>query len=293
MRLRLAIALTSCLLLTPVPRSCQANFHLWFIKEIYTNPSGSVQFIELFTTSDAQQFVKTNNVTLTSNSHTFTFPTDTPSPTSNHHILLATANFNLIPGGATPDYTIPSNFFSTSGDTINFASGIDVDTFASIPTDGINSLNYTSQTSSSTTSINSPRDYSGAGSTLGTGDYNSNHSVDAADYTVWRKTFNQTASPQGKGADGNFSGTIDAGDYTYWRARYGSAVPAPVPSSAAQSQNRQPSSCCLLVLSPSNYCLVPILDSRNSTRRGVTNDPSEIRRCWRNGNSIDVDSYSC
>jgi hypothetical protein len=221
MKLRLAIALTSCLLLALIPTRGEANFHLWFVKEVYTNPSGNVQFVELFTTSPGQEVLNGKTLTASANSHTFTFGSNSPTPTDSHHLLLATANFNQIPGGATPDYIIPSNFFSTSGDTLNFAGGFDIKTFASIPTDGVNSLNYTGQFSGSTTAVNSPRNYLAAGSTLGTGDYNSNHSVDAADYILWRKTFNQTASPQGKGADGNFSGTVDAGDYTYWRARYG------------------------------------------------------------------------
>src|SRR2546423_553780 len=46
------------------------------------------------------------------------------------------------------------------------------------------------------------------------GDYNQNGVVDAADYVVWRKTLNSSASPQGSGADGNGNGTIDAGDFT-------------------------------------------------------------------------------
>jgi hypothetical protein len=58
-----------------------------------------------------------------------------------------------------------------------------------------------------------------------TGDYNHNHVVDAADYTLWRKTLNGTVSPNGSGADGDSSGTIGAGDYTYWRLRFGNAAP--------------------------------------------------------------------
>jgi hypothetical protein len=52
------------------------------------------------------------------------------------------------------------------------------------------------------------------------GDYNSDASVDAADYIVWRKTFGQSAV-LGIGADGDGSGTIDDGDYTVWRANFG------------------------------------------------------------------------
>jgi hypothetical protein len=58
-----------------------------------------------------------------------------------------------------------------------------------------------------------------------TGDYNGNHTVDAGDYVVWRKTLNGSASPFGSGADGDSDGTIGPGDYTYWRARFGNAAP--------------------------------------------------------------------
>ncbi|MCA9187622.1 MAG: S8 family serine peptidase, partial [Planctomycetales bacterium] len=46
------------------------------------------------------------------------------------------------------------------------------------------------------------------------GDYNENHMVDAADYTVWKDTFGSTADLR---ADGNANGTIDAADYTIWK----------------------------------------------------------------------------
>jgi len=57
-----------------------------------------------------------------------------------------------------------------------------------------------------------------------TGDYNHNNVVDAADYVIWRRTLNQSASPSGSGADGNSNGMIDSGDYTHWRARFGNVV---------------------------------------------------------------------
>ena len=73
-----------------------------------------------------------------------------------------------------------------------------------------------------------------------TGDYNANGTVDAADYVVWRDTLNQSAAPQGSGADGNANGTIDAGDYSYWRERFGNIIGgsgtgavAPVPEPTA------------------------------------------------------------
>jgi hypothetical protein len=55
------------------------------------------------------------------------------------------------------------------------------------------------------------------------GDYNQNGVVDAADYVLWRKTLNSSASPQGSGADGNGDGTVNAGDYTFWRQNFSHA----------------------------------------------------------------------
>ena len=46
------------------------------------------------------------------------------------------------------------------------------------------------------------------------GDYNADGTVDDADYTVWKKTYQSTIDLR---ADGNKNGVIDIGDYTVWR----------------------------------------------------------------------------
>ena len=51
------------------------------------------------------------------------------------------------------------------------------------------------------------------------GDYNQNGLVDAADYTVWRDTLNQTG--EDLAADGDDSGTVDQGDYNVWKGNFG------------------------------------------------------------------------
>jgi hypothetical protein len=57
------------------------------------------------------------------------------------------------------------------------------------------------------------------------GDYNLNHSVDAADYVLWRKT-NGTSVPQPfGGADGDGNSVVNANDYTVWRSRFGNTSP--------------------------------------------------------------------
>ena len=143
-------------------------------------------------------------------------------------MLLATSGFGAIPGGATPNYTIPSNFFSVTGDTINFGPGANIRTFASIPTDGVMSLNYTATGVLSITA-NSPRNHANQGMSVSLpppdGDYNNDDVVDAADYVVWRRNFGAAATPGASGADGDEDGTIDDDDYNFWRARFGNVVP--------------------------------------------------------------------
>ena len=51
------------------------------------------------------------------------------------------------------------------------------------------------------------------------GDYNSDGTVDAADYVVWRKSLDQTG--MGLAADGNRDEIVDGGDYDIWRAYFG------------------------------------------------------------------------
>jgi hypothetical protein len=61
------------------------------------------------------------------------------SPTANKRVLIATAGFDGL-GLVTPDYVIPNGFLRTDGGTLNFA-GVDLVTYASLPTDGVNAIN--------------------------------------------------------------------------------------------------------------------------------------------------------
>lgn len=131
--------------------SAHAAFHLWQMKEVFSNASGSVQFIEMFDQNSFENSV--GGFTVTSNSDgvikTFTFPSSLVGETMNHHMLIATSNFAALSGAPTPDFTFagggaPTPFFnpsatniaitfSGSGDALNF-------TGASLPKDGIHSL---------------------------------------------------------------------------------------------------------------------------------------------------------
>ena len=201
----------------------QASFHLWKFSEFYSNADGSVQFIEMLDPSNFEDLVGGKTITSLSTGKTFTFANNlSTTSTANHRLLIATPGFSALPHGVTPDFTLPSaNFFNPAGDTLNFAGGFDVRTFASVPTDGIMSRIYPSNT----LATNSPTNFAGQTDTLNlatpTGDYNANGVVDAADYVVWRNTSGQSGVTPGTAADGNSSGAIDAGDYDYWRARFG------------------------------------------------------------------------
>jgi hypothetical protein len=58
---------------------------------------------------------------------------------------------------------------------------------------------------------------------FGTGDYNHDHVVNAADYTVWRNSLGQVGS--GLPADGNLNGIIDDSDYDVWKMNFGTVTP--------------------------------------------------------------------
>jgi hypothetical protein len=214
-------------------QAARADFHFWYIKEIFSNYDGSVQFIELFTTAAGQgNLAPAHSISSTSNS--FPFPTDLAGVTTNRHMLLATAGFGSIAGGAVPNYVIPSNFFDPAGDTINFGPGVSNHTFGPLnplPLDGVNSLNYTTFTGNvGAIAANSPRNLAGAGGSVNlpppppnNGDYNGDLTVNAADYTVWRNSLGMDVE-QSSGADGNNNRMVDAGDYTFWKEHYGEVV---------------------------------------------------------------------
>ncbi len=142
--------------------SAQAAFHLWQITQLYSDPTGTVQFIELTNGNfDGENLLMGH--TITSNSHSYTFPNNLPFNTANHHCLIATPGYVAISGAPTPDYVLPSNnFFSVSSDTINYA-GVNMLGFTAgqLPTDGVNSLNRAYNSMILFIAENSPTNFAG------------------------------------------------------------------------------------------------------------------------------------
>ena len=75
------------------------------------------------------------------------------------------------------------------------------------------------------------------------GDYNNDHIVNAADYTVWRNHLN-VASEASLNGNGDGSGTVDVGDYTRWKAHFGESS-GPGAGSLGASQVPEPSAILL------------------------------------------------
>ena len=133
-----------------------AEFHAWEINEIYSSADGSIQFIELFTASDAEHQVGGHAISSSLESHLF--EADLPdSFTENRFFLVGTASYAAAPGAVAPDYTVPEPFFDVDGDTIDYAS-IDAVTFAGgeLPLDGLRSIDRNLQAG-----LNTPTNFDG------------------------------------------------------------------------------------------------------------------------------------
>ena len=118
-----------------------ATFHLWVIDQIYSDATGNVQFVELFTSAGGQDFVGGHSISASSGTnpvHMFTFPGDLPGDTTNHHFLIATQGFAAL-GIVKPDYVVPNGFLYAPAGTINYA-GVDIVNYTNLPTDGIHSI---------------------------------------------------------------------------------------------------------------------------------------------------------
>ncbi len=123
-----------------------AVFHLWEIKEVFSNADGSVQYAELTTTSPNERSLTGHQIVATSDGNpvTFTFGSDLSGSTANRSLLIATPGFAALPGAVPPDYVLPCGPFfdpTAASITINFV-GVDSWTFAGavLPKDGTNSL---------------------------------------------------------------------------------------------------------------------------------------------------------
>ena len=231
-----AVALAVCLLVSTAARPCFAAFHLWDIKEIFSNQDGTVQFIELFTTASGETDLDNHVLTANSDGNVVTFTLDhgVAFPTTNKHLLFATAGFAALAGGVAPDFTpLPANFFNPNAASIsiNFAS-VDTVTFAgsALPKNGVNSL--TDQTPSGAqnlvSGVNSPTNFAGAAGSINvstpveSGDFNNDGAVNGLDLAAWKSGYGATGSAATKAAgNADGDGDVDGRDFLIWQRTAG------------------------------------------------------------------------
>lgn len=165
MRIRLfgLVAVVAFALALPTP--AYAAHHLWRIQQVFSNASGSVQFIELETTSagrTGETQVSGFTLTTTGGAPPFTFPSNLPANPTTQWLLLATSNFASLHDGVAPDFIIPANFIPTGGGTLNYASSVDSWTFGALPTDGYHALTRDPDTQALATAVNHPINFANA-----------------------------------------------------------------------------------------------------------------------------------
>jgi hypothetical protein len=246
----------SCVLLTTLsPITAIASFHLWTIAEIFSSEDGTVQFIELvssgpFETSTSPAEIRTDS------GKVYEFPSPNISgSTLNKRLLIATDNFESIPGAVTPNFStspaLPANFFDPATDRIRLFHPTHGEfhsrTFTNVPTDNVFSRVFAPTQADV---ANSPQNFAGEVGSINRGDYNSDGIVDTADYTIWRKAFNEPVSPAGRGADGDTDGIVDDGDLALWTMRFGNQIVGALPGSGGglSGATPEPSSFMLVVI---------------------------------------------
>jgi hypothetical protein len=231
-QLRYAAAFAILLATAASSGPAHAFFHLWRFSEFFSTANGDDQFIELSVSSNGENFSQGAEIRSQSTGNIFTFPSHLPGNTANKRLLIATAGFGSLPGGVTPDFTLPStDFFNPNGDTITLFASFNIDsrTFTSVPTDGVMSRHYPSNT----LATNSPINYNGAAGSVNlapmllAGDFNGDTVVNGLDLVEWRSDF---GVDDGSDADGDIDS--DGEDFLIWQRQLGRTSAASLSSSA-------------------------------------------------------------
>ena len=131
-------AAVASFLLMPLP--AYGGGHSWKFNEIFSNPDGTIMFIELRECCGGPGEYQVSYLASTLNLYNFPAPISCGGcSTAFAHLLVATQGFADLPGAPTPDYILPEGFFNTGGDTLSY-SIYDTMIHGPVPTNGMNSL---------------------------------------------------------------------------------------------------------------------------------------------------------
>jgi hypothetical protein len=236
----LVAAIASCATL-------RAGAQSWTIDEVFSNSSGTIQYIELTTTA-ASDF-SLNGLSLAAASDgvpaafSFTHNLGGQPTTTDRTFLIATPGFALLPGAVTPDFgTLPTSFFDPNAGSITLGfAGLDSFTFpgAFVPQDSLHALNrhIINGATHLDQETNTPTNFAGAGGRLGPvgADFDNSGTVNSGDLFLWDLGF---GFPSGAGqidGDADADRDVDATDFLSWQRDLGwsQATPAVRVASAA------------------------------------------------------------
>ena len=137
---------------TVLPLPSQAAFHLWQIREIYSNSAGDLQYIEMFCPDSGQTSLNGQQITA---AKTFTLNHGISGDSLNHALLFGTAGIQAR-GAPAPDYILPNGFLFTPNGSISFF-GANSASYSALPTDGTLSRVW----GTANNSVNNPQNYAG------------------------------------------------------------------------------------------------------------------------------------
>jgi len=157
---RIAI-LVGLIVLAQAPRAALAGIHTWDVGEVFSNPDGTIQFVELVEANGGNGETGVSNGAVSSDAKSFGWSGAPVSNTAFKRYLVGSQSFANLTGAPPVDAIMPLSvlpfFFQPSGDTVDFIV-YDNCPFVGAPSNGVGSRNCESNTNATT---NSPTNYAG------------------------------------------------------------------------------------------------------------------------------------
>jgi hypothetical protein len=135
------------------PALATAGHHTWKINEIYSDASGTVQFIEMTNANDNEQGLAAWSIV--GDNGTFDFLTNLGSTATGDKSILIATDAAVAAGAPTPDYVMDPGFLDITGDSLNYANNADIVAFGALP------LDLMSIDRNGVAQINSPTNFAG------------------------------------------------------------------------------------------------------------------------------------